>query len=92
VSQQQLLEGETTFATITASFTPTGAPPVRAGADEGSALGRAWTDAVDALVAVLGGMIVVAGAVLPFALLAGLGALGWRASRRRPHLDGAGTA
>lgn len=92
VSQQQLLEGETTFATITASFTPTGAPPVRSGGDEGYSLGRAWSDAVDAMVAVLGGMIVVAGAVLPFVLLAGLGVLGWRALRRRPHLDGAGTA
>lgn len=90
VSQQQLLDGETTFATISASFTPTGAPPVRTSGEGGSALGRAWSDAVAALVAVLGGMIVVAGAVLPFALLAGLGTLGWRALRRRPRLDGAG--
>lgn len=89
VSQQQLLEGETTFATITASFTPTGAPPAKAAPAERSTLGQAWADAVDALVAVLGGMIVVAGALLPFVLLAALGYGGWRAVRRRPRLDGA---
>ena len=35
-------------------------------------------------------MIIVAGAVLPFAVLGLLGLLAWRVLRRRPHLDGAG--
>jgi hypothetical protein len=90
VSQQQLLDGETSFATISVSFTPTGAPPQRQVGAGGSALGRAWDDAVGALVAVVGGMIIVAGAVLPFAVLGLFGFLAWRALRRRPHLDGAG--
>jgi hypothetical protein len=90
VSQQQLLDGETSFATISVSFTPTGAPPARRAAEAGSGLGQAWQDAVDALVAVVGGMIIVAGAVLPFVVLGLLGLLAWRALRRRPRLDGAG--
>jgi hypothetical protein len=90
VSQQQLLDGETSFATISVSFTPTGVVPVRQPAGGGTALGDAWRDGVDALVAVVGGMIVVAGAVLPFAVLALVGLLLWRGLRRRPRLDGAG--
>jgi hypothetical protein len=87
--QQNLLDGETSFASIEIGFSPTGAPPVRGG-DPGPSLAGAGGDALDVMVSVIGGMIVVLGAVVPFAVLGALGYLVWGASRRRrPRLGGA---
>jgi Domain of unknown function (DUF4349) len=83
--QQQVLDGESSFATIAVGFRASGAP-VASPADR-SSFATATSDAVDVMVAVAGGIVIVLGAVVPFAVLALLGLAVWGAvRRRRPHL------
>ncbi|MGZ6884827.1 MAG: DUF4349 domain-containing protein [Acidimicrobiia bacterium] len=87
-SQQNLLDGQASFATITATFRVAGVAP--APRPEHSSLAGAWDDAVDVTVAVMGGMVIVVAALLPFGVLAGLGFAIWSVTRRRrPHLGAA---
>ncbi len=84
--QRRALADQTTFATLVVSVSPHGAPA--AGGDSPPTWGSAWSDAVDAAAAVTGGVLIVLGALLPIAALAGLGAFGWRLvrrGRRRAH-------
>lgn len=85
--QRRVLADQTTFATLTVSVTPKGAPP--AGSPESSTtLGSAWNDGVDAALAVTGGTLIVLGALLPILLIAGVGLLGWRVVARRQRRTG----
>jgi hypothetical protein len=79
--QQRVLDGQTTYATIAVTLR-TGAAPL-APADEGSTLGSAWSDAVGVMLAVVGGIVIVLGALAPIGLLGALGLAGWIAVRRR---------
>ncbi len=76
------LEDQTDMATITATFTPAGATPSRP-----STLARAWERAGEAALAVVSGVIVGAGFVLPLALLAGIALLVVRTLRPRAHAE-----
>jgi hypothetical protein len=90
--QRRALADQTSFATIAVTITPKGAP-VTTSEPRGSFAG-AWDDAVDALLAVTGGMLVVVGALLPFLVLGGAGLLVWRLvlrhRRRVPPAPAAG--
>jgi hypothetical protein len=89
--QRRTLADQTSFATIAVSIVPKGAPVAPTEARGG--FDNAWDDAVDALVAVTGGMLVVVGALLPFLVLGGAGLLVWRLvvrHRRRPAAPAAG--
>ena len=56
-----------------------------------STLGQAWHNALSVAVAIVGGTMVVLGALIPLGLLAALVAGGWLViRRRRPRLDPAG--
>jgi len=86
--QQQLLDGQASLATIAVGFRVRGVAP--ASTDDASSFSQAWTDAVDVMVAVAGGIVIVLGALVPFAVLALLGLAIWVAvRRRRPHLGAA---
>ena len=79
--QQAALQDRAALATIHVSMRRVGAPA--ASSDEGSGFGHSVETAVDAFVAVVGGMAIVLGAVLPFAALT---LVGWpvvRLVRRR---------
>jgi hypothetical protein len=79
--QRRALADQTTFATIAVSITPHGAPA--AATDSPASLASAWSDAVDALLAVTGGVLIVLGALLPILLIGGAGVLVWRVVGRR---------
>jgi hypothetical protein len=83
--QRRALADQTTFATISISVRAKGAPVPTA--EESGGLAGAWDDALDASVAVIGGVLVVLGALLPLLVLVGLGLLVWRlvARSRRPR-------
>jgi hypothetical protein len=88
MGQQQLLEGQSSFATIAVDFQLRGAAPAPGG--DRSPLAQAGSDALDVMVAVAGGIVIVLGALVPFVLLAVLGLAVWSAvRRRRPCLDAA---
>jgi hypothetical protein len=76
------LEDQTAMGTITATFT--GGPA--AGPEPPSTLARAWTEATEATLTVVSGIIVGAGFVVPLAVLAGVGILVFRGLR--PRLGG----
>jgi hypothetical protein len=82
-AQKANLEQSVTLATIQVSLFEPGAALVRPDGDD-SSLARSFEQAVDGMLAVVGGMIVVVGYLVPIAVL---GLLGWVASRvwrRRP--------
>lgn len=79
--QRRALADQTTFATLEVSITPNGAPA--AVTDSPATLATAWDDAVDALLAVTGGVLVVLGALLPVLLIGGVGFFVWRMVQRR---------
>jgi hypothetical protein len=83
--QRRALADQTSYATLTVAIAPKGVPA--AGAGSPPTLESAWADGVDAAIAVIGGTLVVLGALLPLLVLGGLGALAWRvaARRRRPR-------
>jgi hypothetical protein len=79
--RRRLLDDQSSFGTVTVMLATAGAAAASpAGA---STLGAAWSDAVGVTLAVLGGTIVVLGALLPLALLAGVGGAAWVLVRRR---------
>jgi Domain of unknown function (DUF4349) len=73
------LDDQTTMATITASFTPVGAPTP----EEPTTLSRAWEEAVDGSLQVLAALIVGAGFVVPLAILAAVAIVVFRSVRPR---------
>ena len=88
--QRNLLDNQSSLATVTATLHASGVIAPRSHESRG-ALGRAWHDAVAVAVAIVGGTIVVLGALIPLGLLAALVAGGWLiVRRRRPRLDPAG--
>ena len=78
--QQQVLDGQSSFATIAVGFRVSGAP---AAAAQDRSFAAATSDALDVMVAVAGGIVIVLGAVVPFAVLGLLGLATWGAVRRR---------
>ena len=86
--QQRVLDGQSSFATIAVDLRAGGAPA--APSDHRSTLSQAWSDAVDVMLAVVGGIVIVLGALIPIGLLAALGLAGWSlVRRRRPRLGAA---
>ena len=82
-AQKTNLEQSVSLATIQVSLFEPGAASTRPAGDEPS-LARSFEQAVDGMVEVLGGMIVVVGYLIPIAALALLGWIGTRVWRRRP--------
>ncbi len=80
--QRNLLNNQTSLATVVATFNARGVAPAPADRDR-STLAQAWHDAVGVAVAIMGGTIVVLGALIPLGLLAGLIVGGWWIVRRR---------
>lgn len=90
--RRRYLEGQNSFSTLRLSLLEAGAlvePKEEASA---STLARAWERAMGAALAVIGGTLVVLGAVVPLALVLGIPALGLVALRRRPGRSGAPVA
>ena len=88
--QRNLLDNQSSLATVSATLQARGAVPTRSQESRGD-LGGAWHDGVAVSVAIVGGTIVVLGALIPLGLLATLVAGGWLiVRRRRPRLDPAG--
>ena len=67
--QRRVLADQTTYATLVVAITPQGVPA--AGGGSRPTLSQAWNDGVEAALAVVGGVLVVLGALLPIAMLAG---------------------
>ena len=84
--QRRALADQTTFATLTVSITPNGAPVSRG--ESPATFGTAWDDAVDAAAAVTGGVLIVLGALLPIVVIGGAGR-GGLAHRGAPPAAGA---
>ena len=82
--QRDLLANQATFATITVTMLPRGA--VVAKAETRSPIAAAWSDAWAVSVAIVGGTIVVLGALIPLGLLALIGFGIWRVMRRTPRM------
>lgn len=81
--QLNFLNDQTSFSTITVRLFEPGAP---SGPPRG--LARAWEGAVDGFQTVIGGLVVAAGWLAPFALIALVGLFVWRL-RSRPKLPAA---
>jgi hypothetical protein len=81
--QRRALADQTSFGTITVAIAPKGAPAPSPEPERAGGMAAAWDDAVDAAVAVTGGILVVLGALVPLLVLAGLGLLAWRVWVRR---------
>ncbi len=84
--RKRFLEERTSFSTVTVQLTePDGAvPPPDGSEDEQSTLAEAWDRAVDAGLTVIGGTLIVLGALVPLAAVVGLPVgLLWMLSRRR---------
>lgn len=83
-AQKANLEQSVSLATLQVSLFEPGAAGVVRPVDDQPSLARSFEEAVDGMVSVVGGMIVVVGYLIPIAVL---GLLGWGASRvlrRRP--------
>lgn len=80
--QQAGLEDQVAYATFQVSLREAGAPAPRTEPDD-DGLAASFRTAVDAAEAVVGGMVVVLGAVAPFAVLAALAGAVLRLGRRR---------
>lgn len=87
--QRNLLDDQASFATVAVTMRAVGAVPVTA--SERGSLAQAWHDAVGVTVAIIGGTIVVLGAVIPLGVLLLLGLAAWTLiRRRRPQATPAG--
>ncbi len=84
-AQKANLEQSVSLATIQVSLFEPGAPAVFRPVDDQPSLARSFEQAVDGMVAVVGGMIVVVGYLVPLAVLGLLGWAGSRVWRRRPR-------
>ena len=87
--QRNVLDDQASFATVAVTMRAVG---VTAAAASGrGSLAQAWHDAIGVTVAIIGGTIVVLGAVIPLGGLLLLGLLGWTLiRRRRPQATPAG--
>ena len=83
-AQKANLEQATTLATLHLSLFEPGARTLPRPLDDNSSLAHSFEQAVDGMLAVVGGMIVVVGYLLPLAALGLLGWAGSRVLRRRP--------
>jgi hypothetical protein len=83
-AQKANLEQATTLATLHVSLFEPGAVPGARPLDDGPSLAHSFEQAADGMLAVVGGMIVVVGYVIPLAVLGLLGCAGSRVLRRRP--------
>lgn len=83
-AQKANLEQATTLATLQLSLFEPGAGSVLRPVNEDRSLARSFEQAVDGMLAVVGGMIVVVGYLVPIAVLGLLGWAGARVLRRRP--------
>ena len=83
-AQKANLEQATTLATLHLSLFEPGAGSLVRPDDDGRSLARSFEQAVDGMLAVVGGMIVVVGYLIPIAVLGLLGWAGSRVLRRRP--------
>ncbi len=83
-AQKANLEQATTLATLHLSLFEPGAVPVGRPLDDTRSLAHSFEQAVDGMLAVVGGMIVVVGYLVPLAVLGLLGWAGSRVLRRRP--------
>jgi hypothetical protein len=81
--QQAALDDQVALATVQVSLHEPGSRPARTKPGDGTAFGDSVRTALDALVAVAGGMVIVLGAALPFLVLALLGLLVARRVSRR---------
>ena len=89
--QRNLLDNQASYATIALTLHTTGAVTGPVAATQSGSIAQAWHDAVGVALAIVGGTIVVLGAVVPLAILALLVALGWMVvRRRRPRVSPAG--
>jgi hypothetical protein len=76
--QLRVLNDQTALSTITLALTEAPAVP----ASPGPSFLRAWNRAVHGVAVILSGMVVAAGYLAPFALMALAGLLGWAGYRR----------
>jgi len=83
-AQKANLEQATTLAMLHLSLFEPGAGPIARPLDDDRSLAHSVEQAVDGMVAVVGGMIVVVGYLVPLAVLGLLGWAGSRVLRRRP--------
>lgn len=83
-AQKANLEQATSLATIQVSLFEPGAAALSRPVDDEPSLARSFEQAVDGMVAVVGGMIVVVGYLVPLAVLGLLVWAGSRIFRRRP--------
>lgn len=80
--QRNLLDNQTSLATVAATLHAAGVAPAPRDENRGT-IGQAWNHAIDVAVAIVGGTIVVLGALIPLGVLAALVAGGWWIVRRR---------
>ena len=80
--QRNLLDNQTSLATVAATLHANGVAPAPRERSR-STLGQAWHNALSVAVAIVGGTMVVLGALIPLGLLAALVAGGWWIVRRR---------
>jgi len=83
-AQKANLEQATSLATIQVALFEPGAGLILRPADDDRSLAKSFEQAVDGMLAVVGGMIVVVGYLVPIAVLGLLGWAGSRVLRRRP--------
>ena len=83
-AQKANLEQATTLATLHLSLFEPGAGSVVRPGDDNRSLAQSFERAVDGMLAVVGGMIVVVGYLVPIAVLGLIGWAGSRILRRRP--------
>ena len=83
-AQKANLEQATTLATLHLSLFEPGARPLPRPLDDNHSLAHSFEQAVDGMLAVVGGMMVVVGYLVPLAVLGLLGWAGSRVLRRRP--------
>ncbi len=81
----QLLEDRTSFSTLTVQiFEPGAAAPVLTDAVAQPTLATYWRTARQALITVIGSIMVAGVALLPLLLPLAVGLVVWRGARRRP--------